>query len=91
MNLTFEVAYYVTKNTWLARDIIIYSGAMFSRVLYYIMNFDIIAVFWSVICYHTAALRCKRVVNKHNYYVSACNILYFIITSGELDIIAMDK
>ena len=27
--------------------------------------------------YHTAALPCKRIVNmrKHNYYVSACNIL----------------
>ena len=28
--------------TWLARDIISYSGTMFSRVLYYIVNFEII-------------------------------------------------
>ena len=34
-----------------------------------------IACVLSVICYHTAALSCKRVVNKHNYYVSSCNIL----------------
>ena len=30
--------------TWLARDIISYSGTMFSRVLYYIVNFEIIAL-----------------------------------------------
>ena len=30
--------------TWLARDIISYSGTMFSRVLYYIVNFKIIAL-----------------------------------------------
>ena len=30
--------------TWLARDIISYSGTMFSRVLYYIVNFEIIGV-----------------------------------------------
>ena len=28
--------------TWLARDIISYSGTMFSRVLYYTVNFEII-------------------------------------------------
>ena len=30
--------------TWLARDIISYSGTMFSRILYYIVNFEIIAL-----------------------------------------------
>ena len=30
--------------TWLASDIISYSGMMFSRVLYYILNFEIIAL-----------------------------------------------
>ena len=30
--------------TWLARDIISYSGMMFSRVLYYFVNFEIIAL-----------------------------------------------
>ena len=30
--------------TWLARDIISYSGTMFSRVLYYFVNFEIIAL-----------------------------------------------
>ena len=46
-----------------------YSGMMFSCVLYYIVNFKIYSlgqiaftVFSSVICYHTAALPCKRVV-----------------------------
>ena len=29
---------------WLARDIISYNGTMFSRVLYYIVNFEIIAL-----------------------------------------------
>ena len=29
---------------WLARDIISYSGVMFSHVLYYIVNFEIIAL-----------------------------------------------
>ena len=29
---------------WLARDIISYNGTMFSRVLYYIVNFQIIAL-----------------------------------------------
>ena len=29
---------------WLARDTISFSGTMFSRVLYYIMNFEIIAL-----------------------------------------------
>ena len=28
--------------------------------------------FSSIISYHTAALPCKRIINKHNYYVSAC-------------------
>ena len=28
------------KNTWLAHDVIICSGTMFSPVLYYIVNFD---------------------------------------------------
>ena len=51
---------------WLARDIISYNGTMFSlysRVLYYIVNFEIkpwtnsFCCFSSVICYHTAALR----------------------------------
>ena len=30
--------------TWPARDIISYSGTMFSRVLYYIVNFEIMAL-----------------------------------------------
>ena len=33
-----------SHKTWLARDIISYSGTMFSRVLYYIVNFEIIAL-----------------------------------------------
>ena len=50
-----------------------YSGMMFPHVLYYIVNFEIIALdkinnfccFSSIICYHTAAaLPRKRVVNK---------------------------
>ena len=55
---------------WLARDIISYSGRMFLFVFYYIVNFKIINSFCcflsylSVICYHTAALPCKLVVNK---------------------------
>ena len=60
---------------WLARDIISYNGTMFSRVLactllhrelrdYSLGQINSFCCFSSVICYHTAALPCKRVVNK---------------------------
>ena len=60
---------------WLARDIISYNGTMFSRVLActllhrelrdYSLGQIAFAVFRApVIAYHTAALPCKRVVNK---------------------------
>ena len=49
--------------TWLARDIISYSGTMFLRVLYYIVNFWQIA-FAALFAITHAALPCKRVVNK---------------------------
>ena len=60
--------------TWLARDIISYSGTMFLRILACTLLhrelFEIITwtnsfcCFSSVICYRTAALPCKRIVNK---------------------------
>ena len=34
----------MSHKTWLARDIISYSGTMFLRVLCYIVNFEIIAL-----------------------------------------------
>ena len=54
---------------------------MFSGVLYYIVNFEIIALdkllllFSSGICYYTAALPCKRVVNKRYAPVTFVRLL----------------
>ena len=58
--------------TWLVRDIINYStsGTMFSRVLACTLlhqeprDYSLGHCCSSVICYHTAALPCKHVVNK---------------------------
>ena len=67
---------------WLARDIIsliqwhdVFACTLLHREFRDYSLGQIAFVFSSVICYHTGALSCKRVVNKHNYYVSACNIL----------------
>ena len=49
---------------WLARDIISYNGTMFSRVLAHPELRDYSLGQIAFICYHTAALPCKRVVNK---------------------------
>ena len=70
---------------WLARDIISYSRARelrdysLGQIAFAVFRalFAITQLLYHVICYHTAALPCKHVVpvNKHNYYVSPCNIL----------------
>ena len=57
---------------------------MFSRVLYYIVNFEIccfraLFAITQLLCHVSSLLTraCKQApVNKHNYYVSACNILW---------------
>ena len=71
--------------TWLAFDIISYNGTMFSRVLTSrlactllhreLRDYSLGQIAFAVFRALFAALPCKRVVNKHNYYVSACNIL----------------
>ena len=74
---------------WLARGIISYNGTMFSRVLActllhrelrdYSLGQIAFAVFRALfaitqlLCHVSALLTTP--VNKHNYYVSACNIL----------------
>ena len=74
---------------WLARAIISYNGTMFSRVLActllhrelrnYSLGQIAFAVFRALfaitqlLCHVSALLQAP--VNKHNYYVSACNIL----------------
>ena len=72
----------------LARDIISYSGTMFSCVVYYIVNFKIIASLGQIafavfqvlfaitqlLC-HVSVLLTSACRQAYNYYVSAFNIL----------------
>ena len=89
--------------TWVAHDIISYSGMMFSRVLAcsllhrelrdYSLGQIAFAVFRALfaitqlLCHVSALLTsaCKQApANKHNYYLSACNILIFCASAERL-------
>ena len=68
--------------TWLARDIISYSGTIFSHILACtLLHLEIVALdknsfccFWSVICYakqkHLGCKKNARPIRSHNGYIS---------------------